>query len=278
MTSRTRSGGMALIAVLWMVAALGLIATGLLHTVKGEIRLTGHQRQTVVAGALADAAIRWVLQDVSARKPVLVRPVYIDVPFLGGVVRTEVRPLNGLIDINQAPAPLLAALFQHAAGLPQADSAQLAQVVVQSRKRPDPQGRPEGFDAPEDLLRVPGISYALYATISPLVSASLRGSGRVNPQAAPLPVLTVLAQGNAALASQLAAARDNDPLPMDTTQLNPDFLDASAATAIQVAARVPLADGGYLIKTWWVGLSAATQTGLPWQLLETRQHIEPLAP
>lgn len=278
MPRRVSAGGMALIAVLWMVAALSVIATGMLHTVKGEIRLAGHQRQTVIAGALADAAIRWVLQDVSARKPVLVRPVYIDVPLLGGVVRTEVRPLNGLINLNHAPEPLLAALFQHAAGLPQADSAQLAQAVVQSRKRPDPQGRPEGFDAPEDLLRVPGISYALYATISPLVSASLRGSGRVNPQAAPLPVLVVLAQGNAALASQLAAARDNDPLPMDTTRLNPAFLDASAAAAIQVAARVPLADGGHLLKTWWVGLSAAAQTGLPWQLLETRQHIEPPAP
>ena len=270
--------GMALIAVLWMVAALGIIATGLLHTVKGEIRLAGHQRQNVVAGALADAAIRWVLQDVSARKPALVRSIYIDVPLQGGLVRTEVRPLNGLIDLNQAPEPLLAALFQHAAGLPPADSAQLAQAVVETRKRPDPQGRPEGFDAPEDLLRVPGVSYPLYATIARLVSASLKGSGRVNPQAAPVPVLAVLAQGNTALASQLAAARDSSPLPMDTAQLTPDFIDSSAATAIQVAARVPLADGAHLVKTWWVGLSASGQTGLPWQVLETRQHIEPLAP
>lgn len=275
MPRRVSAGGMALIAVLWMVAALSVIATGMLHTVKGEIRLAGHQRQTAQAGSLADGAIRWVLQDISARKPVLVRTVYIDVPLQGRLVRAQVQPLNGLIDINQAPAPLLAALFQHAAGLPPANSTQLAQAVVDARKRPDSQGRPEGFDASEDLLRVPGISYPLYATISRLVSASLNSNGRVNPQAATVPVLTVLARGNAALANQLAAARDSSPLPMDTTQLVPDFIDTTAATGAQVAARVPLPDGAHLVKTWWVGLSASGQTGLPWQVLETRQHIEP---
>ena len=273
-----RPRGMALVAVLWMVAALGIIATGLLHTVKGEIRLAAHHRQNVVAGALADAAIRWALQDVSARKPVLVRPLFIDVPLQGSLVRTEIRPLNGLIDLNHAPEPLLAALFQHAAGLAQSDSIQLAQAVVEARKRPDPQGRPEGFDAPEDLLRVSGVSYSLYATIARLVSASLRGSGRVNPQAAPVPVLAVLTQGNTVLASQLAAARDSSPLPMDTTQLSPDFIDASAPAAFQVVARVPLPDGAHLVKTWWVELSVSGQTGLPWHVLESRQHLEPLAP
>ena len=267
--------GMALIAVLWMVAALSVIATGLLLTVKGEIRLSGHQRQTVVAGALADAAIRWVLQEVSARKPIMVRPIYIDVPLQGSLVHINVRPLNGLIDLNQATEPLLAALFQHAAGLPQANSAQLAKAVTEARKRPDAQGRPEGFDAPEDLLRVPGVSYPLYATIASLVSASIRGSGRVNPQAAPLPVLVVLAQGNTVLASQLAAVRDSSPLPMDTTQLTPEFINTAPANSIQVEASVPLADGSQLVKTWWVGMSASSQTGLPWQVLETRQHTQP---
>lgn len=269
--------GMALIAVLWMVAALGIIAAGLLHTVKGEIRLTGYQRQAVVAGALADAAIRWVLQEVTARKPILARPVYLNVPLQGGVVQVEVRPLNGLIDINHASQSLLAALFQHAAGVSPAESAQLAQQVMDARKHLDPQGHPQGFDAPEDLLRVPGVSYPLYATIARLVTATLKGGGRVNPQAAPVQVLAVLAQGDTATASQLAATRDHSPLPMDTTQLNPEFIDASPATAIQVAARVPLADGGQLVKTWWVGLSVSGQTGLPWQLLQTSQHTEPLA-
>lgn len=266
---------MALIAVLWTVAALGVIASGMLHTVKGEIRLVGQQLQTAQAGALADGAIRWVLQDVSARKPLLVRTLYIEAPLQGRLVRMQVQPLNGLIDINQASVPLLTALFQHAAGLPQTDSSQLAQAVVNARKRPDAQGRPEGFDAPEDLLRVPGISYPLYATITHLVSASLKSSGRVNPEAATVPVLTVLAQGNAALANQLAAARDSSPLLMDTTQLVPEFIDTTAANSVQVTAHVPLSDGADLVKTWWVGLSASRQTGLPWQVLETRQHIQP---
>jgi len=267
--------GMALITVLWMVAALSIMATGMLHAVKGEIRTAGHQRQTVVGGALADAAIRWVLQEVSARKPVLTRPLQVNVPLQGGPVRVELIPLNGLVDLNHAPEPLLAALLQHAAGVPPAESTQLAQHIVEARKRIDPQGRPVGFDAPEDLLQVPGISYPLYATIARLVTTSLRWGGRVNPQAASVPVLTVLANGNAPLASQLALSREQSPLPMDTTQLNPEFIDTSSASAIQAVARVPLADGGLLVRTWSVGLSASAQTGLPWQQLDTRQHIEP---
>mgnify|MGYP000600151382 CR=1 FL=1 len=62
-------------------------------------------------GALADAAIRWALQQASARKPTWVRPIYIEAPLQNTLIHTELRPLNGLIDINHAPEPLLAALF-----------------------------------------------------------------------------------------------------------------------------------------------------------------------
>lgn len=268
--------GMALVAVLWMVAALGIIAGGLLTSVKGEIRVAAHQKQLVVAGALADGAIRRVLQDISAHRPPVTRPIYIDMTLLHGFpVSAVVQPLNGLIDINNAPEALLAALFQRGEGLSPNLSSELARAVVNARGRRDARGRSEGFDAPEDLLRVPGIDYPLYATIAPLVSASLSGSGLVNPQAAPPAVLAVLSQGNAVLASQLAVTRDSSRQPMDTTLLNQAFVETAPATTLQVSARVPLADGAALVKTWWVNLSSSAQTGLPWQVLESRQHLVP---
>jgi general secretion pathway protein K len=236
----------------------------------------------VVASALADAAIRQVLQEVSARKSPITRTVEVAVPFQGQSVAVQVQPLAGLIDLNNAPEPLLAALFQHGAGLPADAAAQLAKATADTRSRRDPQGRPEGFDAPEDLLRVPGITYPLYATIARLVSADLTGSGRVNPQAAPLSVLAVLLQGNTALAAQwsarLAATPDATPLPMDTTQFNAAFIDSAPARTLRVVARVRLADGAVLLRTWTVGLAESLQTGLPWRVVDIRQHIEPLAP
>lgn len=270
----TASRGMALILVLWMVAALSIIATGLLTTVKGEIRVASNQKQLVVASALADAALRRVLQDIAAQRPPIQRAVYIETPVPGQAVSVVVQPLGGLIDINRAPEPLLVALFQHG-GEQQADhSALLARAVVEVRKRPDHQGRPQGLDAPEDLLQVPGIDYPLYATIVDLVSASPGGGGGVNLQAAPPRVLTVLLGGNSALASQFASARDSSHQPMDTAQFNPAFIEASPPAAIEVVARVLLPDGPLLFKTWRVSLAPSAQSGLPWQLLDIHQRLE----
>ena len=43
---------MALIAVLWIVAALGIIVTGLVQAVRSETRLVSVAREAVVAEAL----------------------------------------------------------------------------------------------------------------------------------------------------------------------------------------------------------------------------------
>ena len=179
----------------------------------------------------------------------------------------EWAPLNGLIDINSAPEPLLAAMFQHMGELPAAAAESLAKQAVEARSRKDPQGQKEGFDAPEDLLRVPGIDYPLYARIAPFVTSSLSGSGLVNPQAAPVSVLTVLAQGNATLAQQFASARGSTPQAMDTTRLTSAFLDPNSSSSLRIMANV---QGGTVQKTWWVSLTPSDRSGLPWQFMGQR--------
>ncbi|GAB4090691.1 type II secretion system protein GspK [Hydrogenophaga soli] len=277
MRSRLQTQGLALVAVLWLVAALSIMVTGLIRNLRGEIHIATHQRQSVVAGALADAAIRLWLQEAASRKLSVDRPMASFVNVFGQSVKVVAQPLSGLIDINHAPEPLLAALYQHGGGLSADMAAQLAHATVETRTRPDAQGRPEGFDAPEDLLRVPGVSYPLYATIARLVSANLSGGGRVNAQSAPLPVLAVLAQGNLARASQLAAVRETpSPLPMDTSSLNPAFIDNGPSMAVQVSAEVPLSDGASWVRTWTVSLMPSLRTGLPWTVLDMQQFSQPV--
>lgn len=270
----SHNGGLALIAVLWIVAALSLSATGLIHSAKQEIRKATRQRGVAEATAIGDAAIRLVLQDITARQVPLAGPETVMVEFAGRAVRVQVQGLNGLVDINHAPEPLLAALFQHGAGLAPEVAAGLARSVVEWRQRPTLGGRPVGFDAPEDLLAVPGVDYGLYARIQKLVSASLSGSGLVNPQAAPLPVLVVLAEGNVALASQLYAQRENLSQPMDTSRLSAAFKGGASGGALSIRAEVPL-DGGALKlgRTWWVALSSSGRNGLPWRVIEQRQAL-----
>lgn len=273
-----RHRGLALIAVLWIVAALTLSATGLLYSAKQEIRTAARQRSTVAASALADAALRLVLQQlVTGTTPPTGRWTRTKVEFADAVIDVEFHGLNGLVDINNAPPALLAALFQHAGNLPAGNAESLASTVVDWRKRPGLTARPLGFDAPEDLLQVPGFGYDLYARIQPLVTASLRGGGLVNPEAASVAVLTVLAQGNAVLASQLSAARENSPQAMDTTQLNAAFKDTSAGRALRMVATVPLGATTALQRTWTVTLGSSSAAALPWKVLEQHHSIVKLA-
>ena len=103
--------GLALVAVLWLVAALSLIVTGLVASVRSETRLVSGAREGVVAGAAGDAAIHLVLQGMAAEPQPVSRLAQVQVPYRGLAIAVEVMPLNGLIDINQAPKGLLAQLF-----------------------------------------------------------------------------------------------------------------------------------------------------------------------
>ncbi len=113
----TRQQGVALIAVLWLVAAMSLIIAGVVQSVRTEIRTAGQQRQSVVAGGLADASILLALQKLHAMQ---IEPraglQVIPVAFEGVSRPVQVLPVNGLIDINNAPVALLTDMYRLAGG------------------------------------------------------------------------------------------------------------------------------------------------------------------
>lgn len=265
--------GLALVAVLWIVAALSIAATGLMYSATQEIKMAARQQNTVLAVASADAAIRLVLQDLVSRRVPMKHSEQGTVEFGGHLIRVRVQSLNGFININRAPEPLLAAMLTYIGGVHPGVASQLATTIVQWRSRTAPDGRPVGFDAPEDLLRVPGINYDLYASIAPLISASLSGSGLVDPRAASLAVLVVLSQGNTALARRLHDLRENSRGDMDTTQLTAAFLEASSGRGLTVQAEVPITDHLLLRRAWDVALTASSRTGLPWNVVAQYHSI-----
>ncbi len=268
--------GMALIAVLWLVAAMGLIITGIVHAVRIEVQSAGLQRHALVAGALADAAILLALQSLLAQQqePGATTQV-IPVQFDGQNHLVSVQPLNGLIDINNATDVLLAAMYRHAGGLNPAAAQALAQSTVEVRQIRDSQGVPQGFDAVEDLMRVPAMTYDLYAKINNLVIADLKdGSGRINPKVAPAGVLRVLTDGDVPRATALAAGRDLDPTLMDTSFFNPNQIEMASSRSMQLQVQVGLPDGGTVQKAWRVDLGADPRSGLPWRALGARQSIQ----
>lgn len=271
-----RTQGLALVAVLWIVAALSISALGLLRVARDEIQQVTQQRSLVQAQAVGAGAIALVLQNLQAQvgKGALAStyPVKLD----GWAIVVDAAPLNGLINLNQAGVPLLAATLQHGGGAAPGDAQRLAQAIDDMRKEAGANGQAAGLDAPEDLLAIPGFDYELYARIRPLVTASLSGGGQVNPQAAPAAVLAVLAQGNTAVAQQLASARGASPQAMDTTRLNAAFLDTSSSPTLVLTAHVTLPDGALLHTSRTVALmpGGGASAVAPWTVLQRWQSLE----
>lgn len=270
--------GIALVSVLWIVAALSIAVTGIVHTIRSETRAIASARRMVELQAVGEAAIVLALQGMTAQQAGQRVPWRrMGVPYDGRVVVVEVNALNGFVDINRAPLELLAALFSVAGGLKGPAAAALAQAVVQVRQQPDATGQPLRFEALEDLMRVPGVDYDLYARLRPLITTDALGSGKVNAQAAPQELLSVLADGNVARAAALSNARLQGAPAMDTTTLHGEFIDGGVGTRYRMQAFVPMADGSQGVVLRTVDLNPDQRAGLPWRILnaETWMHAPP---
>ena len=272
---RAKSEGMALIAVLWIVAALSIMISGVQTSVRSEIRIVGAGRQALEAVALGEAAMYMALQDLAASKERSARRVARDYSYAGRGMQVEVIPLNGLIDLNKAPQDLLAALYEQAGPMPSPQAAALADDTVQYRSQRDTQGREVGFESVQDLLSVPGVDYNLYARLSALVTADLQGNGSVNPLAAPLRVLSVLAGGSisraAAIFDRQGAAAG--PADIDTTGLNVQWVGFSATTRYRVQVHVPTLDGGTVLVVRHVDTRPDRFTGMPWRVFNAEHWM-----
>ncbi len=255
--------------------ALSIIVTGLTRNVRDEARMLSVARQSAQAGALGDAAIQIVLQGMAFEPKAVDRLTVVEAQYLGQAIAVQVMPLNGLIDINAAQVPLLARLLTVAGGVPDAAAETVAQAIVEYRQQRTPQGAFKRFEAIEDLMRVPGVSYDLYARLSGLITADIRGSGLVNPLAAPLGVLAVLAGGNAQLAGQIAAQRDSGQVGTDMTGLEGGFTGTGVVRRYRLQARVPLPDGGAMLVARYVDLNPRPREGLPWATFHMQRDVEP---
>lgn len=263
--------GVALVAVMWMIAALSLVIMGLVHSVRGEIRITSGARDGAEAAALGDAAIAMVLQRLVAERTPLQGATRIDTGFESRPISVWVTPLTGYIDIRKAPQTLLADLFAVAGELPRAQAERLAADVAAARNESTAH-----IEAVEDLLPLLGGDDELYARLAPLITVD-SGSAQVNPLAAPADVLTVLARGDHELAARISAARETGGTLADTTALPPEHTGRATASQYRLEAHVPLDDGGMVLRVRTADLGGAAEDGTPWRILDARSMARPAA-
>jgi general secretion pathway protein K len=283
--------GLALVAVLWMVAALMVTVTGVAYAVRGEVRAVSAFREIAAAGAIGDAGVLLASRELAANKARESRLQESEVTFEQVGVGIRIVPLTGLIDLNSAAEPLLTDLIAVAGEVDRGRASRLAQRIIDWRD-PDEQPQPDGaenaayaaagspfrtrggpFEAPEDLLQVLGVDFDLYERVRRLVTVHARGNGRVDPAAAPLPVLRVLAAGNEQVASAYAGAREASGALADSTRFPAAFVARTPTTRFLIEASVPLSNGATLVTRRIVDVAAAHQ-GLPWETLWAERVVE----
>jgi general secretion pathway protein K len=295
---RTASGrrgetkGLALVAVLWMVAALMVTATGVVYAVRGEVKAVAAMREMAVAGALGDAGLVLAARELVEAKNPDSGLRQSEISFEQATVGIRIVPLTGLIDLNAAPEPLLADMIAIAGEVDRGLATRLAQRIVDWRDADD-QPHADGaedaayaaagspyrtrggpFEAPEDLLQVLGVDFDLYERLRPLVTVHARANGRVDPAAAPMPVLRVLAGGNEQIASAYAGAREASGKLADTTRFPAAFVARTPSSRYLVEASVPLSNGALLV-TRRILDAAAADEGVPWLTLWAERVVEP---
>ncbi|HEY7885232.1 MAG TPA: hypothetical protein VIC08_09820, partial [Cellvibrionaceae bacterium] len=237
--------GLALALMLWFVAALALLVSGLALTAKTDISYTRvHLAQAEAEAAADGAALIYLAQLTSMVDEELSGPARVQIGKY--LVYLRLVPASGLIDYRQASEQTLTQLFTTAAGLDPADAAILSQSVVQWRaleveqKQHQAAGEAVGINVLEDIMAAPGLTREIFDRIKLLIT--VRGQGTdVDTNTAPLEVLEVLAMDDGSQVDHWLAERTDNAAP--TSQL-------LTTGPLRVDARVETGAGIYQRSLW----------------------------
>lgn len=260
-------GGVALAIVVWFIAGMSLLVAGIVAQARVDTHMAQNHLARAVAVAAGDGAIRLMMADMmAANDPAQrARAEAPDGRYRIGDIETAVIvvPSSGLIDVEQASLPLLAALFEAAGGQTQEDALSLALNVVESRTAARAQGlrKPEiKLDSMEDLLGVPGFSRSLLDSVRDFIVVGEAGQGATNWSQSPAEVLAVLEKLNPA---QADAVRTRSERAFERED------GAQRLTGVyRVDAIVQFGDKIWLRRRW-LTTATSSSSNLPWRVLRT---------
>ena len=273
--------GVALAMLLWIVAALTLLVSGVVAMSRTDVQLTALQLAQARAEAAAEGAAHLLMRDLRIEQQagdydgqsVLSRRYQLD----GLAILGRAYPVSGLVNINSASPELLTDLFHYTGGLRAAEAETLARRVVQWRgdvtrsgefeEEASQQGR-RTFAVLEDLLKVNGLSRELYDRVSPALSAQQAGQYGINPAAAPHGVLLMLAEGDQTRVDFIANSRQ-DVLPGEAADYSglasPHLAQGGSGSAYCLEIEVTVSEDRVFKQRIWVS-SESGGSVLPWQI------------
>ncbi len=229
--------GFALVAVLWILVFVGVLGVAFQADARAERRAAANARAASRARWAARAALAWAIGDIDrmlegrAGAPVLRTvgdTVIAPVEFSGAGVSGLAIALDcrARVQLNLADEEALQRLFVNL-GIRVSQARRLADAIIDWRDA-DPVRRPHGaeagdyatrrppvrprnapFESIDELQDVAGMNRELYLRVAPYLSAA--GDGRVNVNAAPVPVLMTLPGIDSEAALAIVARRRSGP-------------------------------------------------------------------
>lgn len=209
MSLRRKHTGMALVLVLWLVAALSLVVLASAHGIRQQTRHVGMSLERLRSESVLDAALQLVAQQLLAEKSVAAQYRLQRMTLGPSEIWLETTPADGLVDVNVASDALLQALFLRVGGIAPGEAAVL---VSRIRDFLDPDDIPGGIGGAEaaqyraagwpsmprnaalddlsELKSVLGMTPALYEIIAPHLG--INGQQRLAIDSAPPALIDVL--------------------------------------------------------------------------------------
>ncbi len=221
-----RQAGVVLVAVLWVVVLLMVIATGVTSQYRTQQRLVGNLVTSAQAGAAAEGGVYYLLHTLERRAargerilPESAYPVRLGRADVEGFIQDE----RGKVDLNTAPGELIRGVmlaaelsFEQSDALTDAildwrDDDHLRRLHGAEDRDYHHQGRLHGakdapFDSVDELRQVLGMTPALFDRVRDGFTV-YTGAVNVNPRSAPLLVLQAIPGMTAASASAYWQAR-----------------------------------------------------------------------
>lgn len=281
---RDAQRGIALVAVLWGVLLLSVLAVTYSTRAGTEARLVRNVAERAAVRSLADAGVFWALRELL--RPAAAQRIASDgtryaIAFRGAQLHVAVQDEGGKVDLNGAAPALLEAVLA-AAGAEPAAAHGIAQSIADWRDRDDDR-RPGGAEAGdyaaaglatgprnapfvllEELRAVWGMTPALFAAASPLLTVH-SGAGGIDPQTAPPPVLRALPGMTAAQAAAVAETRYAGGGAAALPAAASAFIVGSARNAYSIEVTVEAPDAPRLRRVALVMLTGQPQR--PYRIL-----------
>lgn len=268
---RNNQWGVALVAVLWLLAGLALLVAGQVGAARADLRSLQTFRSFAEHAALGDGAIRLTMAEIVVSAPPT-RPLQRSVQIGEHRLQVDAVPASAFVDVNNAPTDLLRDMLVFGAGLPTDQATSLADTLSAWR---DPElasftsgvtpasGRVGGFDHIEDLAQVPGVGLALYHRLSELVTVHNPLAG-VDPRFASDRVLMILTRGDVTRVERILAARATNDPTLDIADLPHAQISHSGIRVMRLAATRQVGDAR-LTRVRWLANERAPHSGVPWR-------------